>query len=237
MAAEPGTEPVADARQAVVDARTAVEKELDDLGLATRAAFDIPAKIRRNPVRTVGVGAGAAFLLLGGPKRVLKQVEHRVFPKRRYRKLTPDEIDRAIDRLGEDDRENARAHIERDFASYLEKTHPREQPNARKSLWGTYDTLMGIVGTAAARELVKRFIDVPPEARQGGRRGGRQGCGRRGQGGDRRRKAARAKEKAPTARGRRYAARQDPQSLPASGLAGPAARRPGLERQLERGCR
>ena len=164
MAAEPGTEPVADARQAVVDARTAVEKELDDLGLATRAAFDIPAKIRRNPVRTVGVGAGAAFLLLGGPKRVLKQVEHRVFPKRRYRKLTPDEIDRVIDRLGEDDRENARAHIERDFASYLEKTHPREQPNARKSLWGTYDTLMGIVGTAAARELVKRFIDVPPEA-------------------------------------------------------------------------
>ena len=45
MAAEPGPESVADARQAVVDARLAVEKELDDLGLATQAAFDIPAKI------------------------------------------------------------------------------------------------------------------------------------------------------------------------------------------------
>ena len=166
MAAEPGSEQVAAARQAVVDARLAVEKELDDLGLATQAAFDIPAKIRRNPVRTVGIGAGAAFLLLGGPRRVLKQVEHRVLPKRRYRKLTPAEIDRAIDRLGEEDRENQRAHIERDFAAYLEKTHPREQPNARRSFWGTYDTLMAIVGTAAARELVKRFLEVPQEARK-----------------------------------------------------------------------
>jgi hypothetical protein len=165
MAAEPGTESVADARQAVVDARKAVEKELDDLGLAAKAAVDIPAKIRRNPVRTVGLGAGAAFLLLGGPKRVLKQVEHRVFPKRRYRKLTPAEVDRAIDRLGDEDQERVRAHIERDFASYLEKSHPKEEPNARRSFWGTYDTLMAIVGTAAARELVKRFIEVPQDAR------------------------------------------------------------------------
>jgi len=168
MAAEPGPESVADARQAVVDARLAVEKELDDLGLATRAALDIPAKIRRNPVRTVGVGAGAAFLLLGGPKRMLKQVEQRVFPKRRYRRLTPAEIDRAVDRLGEEDREAARAHLERDFASYLEKEHAKEQPNARRSFWGTYDTVMAIVGAAAARELVKRFLEVPQEARQEG---------------------------------------------------------------------
>jgi len=166
MAAEPSTESVADARQAVADARLVVEQELDDLGLAAKAAVDIPAKIRRNPVRTVGIGAGAAFLLLGGPKRVLKQVEQRVLPKRRYRRLTPAEIDRAIDRLGEEDREAARAHVERDFASYLEKNHPKEQPNARKSFWGTYDTLMAIVGTAAARELVKRFLEVPQEARQ-----------------------------------------------------------------------
>jgi hypothetical protein len=76
----------------------------------------------------VGIGAGAAFLLLGGPRRVLKQVEHRVLPKRRYRKLTPAEIDRAIDRLGEEDRENQRAHIERDFAAYLERRTPGSSP-------------------------------------------------------------------------------------------------------------
>jgi hypothetical protein len=166
MAEQPVPESVAKARQAVVDARKDVEKQLDDLGLATRAALDIPAKVRRNPVRTVGVGAGAAFLLLGGPKRVMKRVEQQLFPKRRYRRLTPTEIDRAVDRLGEEDQEATRAHLERDFATYLEKEHPKEQPNARRSFWGTYDTVVGIVGAAAARELVKRFISVPQEARK-----------------------------------------------------------------------
>jgi hypothetical protein len=166
MAAEPVAQSVAEARQAVVDARKDVEKQLDDLGSATRAALDIPAKVRRNPVRTVGVGAGAAFLLLGGPKRLMKRAEQRLFPRRRYRRLTPVEIDRAVDRLGEEDQAATRAHLERDFASYLEKTHPKEQPNARRSFWGTYDTIVGIVGAAAARELVKRFIEVPQEARK-----------------------------------------------------------------------
>lgn len=166
MAAEPGRKSVADARQEVVEARRAVESELDDLGLAVRGALDIPAKIRSNPVRTIGIGASAAFLLLGGPKRVAKRVESKVFPKRRERRLVPKEIDRAVDRLGEEDRDAARAHLERDFASYLEKTHPKEQPNARRSFWGTYDTFVAIVGAAAARELVKRFIEVPQEARK-----------------------------------------------------------------------
>jgi hypothetical protein len=166
MAGEPGPKSVADARQEVIDARRAVESELDDFGPAVRGALDIPAKVRRNPVRTVGIGAGAAFLLLGGPKRVLKQVERRVFPKRRERRLLPQEVDRAVDRLGEEDREAVRAHLERDFASYLEKTHPKEQPNARRSFWGTYDTVVAVVGAAAARELVKRFIEVPKEVRQ-----------------------------------------------------------------------
>jgi hypothetical protein len=166
MAGKPVAQSVAKARQEVVDARRGVESELDDLGLAVRGALDIPAKVRRNPVRTVGVGAGAAFLLLGGPKRVAKRVEQRLFPKRRERRLLPHEVDRAVDRLGEEDREATRAHIERDFASYLERTHPKEQPNARRSFWGTYDTVVGIVGAAAARELVKRFVEVPKEVRQ-----------------------------------------------------------------------
>jgi hypothetical protein len=166
MASGAGPKSVADARQEVIDARLAVESELDDFGLAVRGALDIPAKVRSNPVRTVGVGAGAAFLLLGGPKRVLKRVESTLFPRRRYRRLTPKEIDRAVDRLGEEEAEAARAHLERDFASYLEKEHTKEQPSARRSFWGTYDTVAAIVGAAAARELVKRFIAVPQEARK-----------------------------------------------------------------------
>ena len=56
-----------------------------------------------------------------------------------------------------------RAHLERDFASYIQRQHPTEPVNARTSLWKTYDLLVGIVGAAAARELVKRLFEVPQE--------------------------------------------------------------------------
>ncbi len=62
----------ADARQQVADARRATEAELDTLGKSARAAVDFPAKIKRHPVETVGVLGGAAFMILGGPKRVAK---------------------------------------------------------------------------------------------------------------------------------------------------------------------
>ena len=166
MAAEPGTESVADARQAVVDARRPSRRNSTTWAWLPRLRWTSRPKSGVTPcARSVSARAPHSCCW-AGPRRALKQVEQRVFPKRRYRKLTPAEIDRAIDRLGDEDQERVRAHIERDFASYLEKSHPKEQPNARRSFWGTYDTLMAIVGTAAARELVKRFIDVPQDARK-----------------------------------------------------------------------
>jgi hypothetical protein len=156
-------DPVAAARQEVVNARRAAEAELDEMGGAVRAAVDIPTKIKRDPVRYGALGAGAVFLGLNGPKRVLKMVEKRFFPRRHVRQLTPNEVERAIAHLPEHDREEVRGHLERDFAAYLRREHPKHEPNARRSLWGTYDTLMGIVGVAAARELAKRFIDAPAD--------------------------------------------------------------------------
>lgn len=157
---------VAEARQEVELARRAIESELDDLGASARAAVDIPAKIRRNPVRTVGLGAGAAFLLLGGPRRVMKAAEGRLFPRRRPKRLLPKDIDKTVDRLGVEDPEAVKAHLERDFAAYLQREHARDEPNARQSLWRTYDLLLGSVGAVATRELVKRFFDVPQGQRK-----------------------------------------------------------------------
>ena len=157
----------AEARQQVGAARRAAERELDALGSSTRAALDIPAKVRRHPVETVGAASGAAFLLLGGPRRVAKTVERRFFPQRadRPKTLLPKDVDRSLKHLPAEDRENVRAHLERDFASYLQKEHTKEPPNARQSVWRTYDLLIGIVGAAAARELVKKLFQVPAEAR------------------------------------------------------------------------
>ncbi len=154
-----------DARQQVVDARRAVDTELDRLGPTTRAALDIPAKVRRHPLQTVGVAGGAAFLIVGGPRRVLKGLERRFLPERANRppSLLPKDVDKTIKQLPREDREQVRAHLERDFASYLQKEHPKEQPDARQSFWKTYDILLSSVGARAGKELTKRLFEMPKE--------------------------------------------------------------------------
>ena len=157
----------AQARQELVEARRKAAAELDALGSSTRAALDIPAKIRRHPVETVGVLGGTAFLVLGGPKRLARAAERRFFPERANRPptLLPKDVDKTLKRLPEEDREQVRAHLERDFAAYLKKEHVADPPTARHSFWKTYDLLLGVVGGAATRELVKRALAVPAEAR------------------------------------------------------------------------
>ena len=155
-----------EARRQVERSRKGVEAELDNLATAARASVDIPAKVRRNPVGTAGVATGAAFLLLGGPRRVAKGIEKRVFPKRYSRppKVLPKNVEAALDRLPEEDRDLVRGHLERDFLAYLKREHAKDPANARTSAWKTYDLILGTVGARAARELVKRLFDVPDDA-------------------------------------------------------------------------
>ncbi len=158
---------VAEALAGVKAARESVATELDGMNASVRGALDIPAKVRNNPVPTLGAAGGAAFLLLGGPRRVAQSVERHLFPKRYNAppKVLPRDIEKSIDRLPEEDREQVRAHLERDFAAYLRDEHPKDPPNARNSAWKTYDMMLGIVGAAAARELVKKLFAVPKEVR------------------------------------------------------------------------
>ncbi|HWH37311.1 MAG TPA: hypothetical protein VNT28_05990 [Candidatus Limnocylindrales bacterium] len=164
-------ESVAAARQEVANSRLAAEAELDEIADAARAAVDIPSKLRREPLKYGGLGAGAVFLAIGGPKRLFKAVEKRAFPKRHVRSLTPKEVERSIEHLPEEDRAEVRAHLDRDFAAYLRREHPKHEPNARRSLWGTYDTAMAIIGAAAARELARRFFAPPGDRRVQPRKG------------------------------------------------------------------
>jgi hypothetical protein len=153
-----------EARQEVIHARRALAAEVDDLGTATRAALDIPAKVRRNPLRTAGIAGGAAFLAVGGPKRVLKAVERRVAPTRRQRleSILPKDIARTVDRIG-GNAEAVRGQLERDFRDYLDRRHPEDTPNARRSLWRTYDIMVGSLGTLAARQLAKKLFEAPSD--------------------------------------------------------------------------
>jgi hypothetical protein len=154
---------VALAHAQLLAARTAFGEELDGLTASTQAALDIPAKIRRNPVKTAALAGGAGFLLLGGPKKVLK-LAGRALPTRPrdpYAGLLPHEVEAILKdtQVGRDPR--VRMALEKDFAEYLRRKGKVEPlPNARASLWRTYDALVGPLGTVGARMLVERLFQA-----------------------------------------------------------------------------
>jgi hypothetical protein len=58
--------------------RTRVRGTAERLETATRRSLDVRAVIGRNPGRTIGLAAGAAFILLGGPRRTVRAVKRAV---------------------------------------------------------------------------------------------------------------------------------------------------------------
>jgi hypothetical protein len=156
----PATPEVARARKELLEARRALGHELDELAVSTRASMDIPAKIRRDPVKAAALAGGAGFLVLGGPKRVLRAAGRLVPGRDRdpYRGLLPDEIEKVLRDTGVARDPRVRRAIENDFAEYLRHKGKQPPPSARTSLWRTYDSLVGPLGAAGARALVERLF-------------------------------------------------------------------------------
>ncbi len=139
------------ARAEVLAAREALDEELVRLEASVRAAVDIPAKIRRSPVKAAGLAGGAAFVVLGGPRRVLRGARHAVFgrPAPLPESMLPDEIDASLRKLGEDG-DKVRGLLEHEFASFLEHTEPaRKGRNLRGAAT--------VVTIAFIRPLVLRY--------------------------------------------------------------------------------
>ena len=163
-----------EARQAIAEARRNLARETDELAATTRSSLDIPAKVRRNPVRTVGLGVGAVFLALNGPTRTARAVARRL--RRRPpapRRLLPEEIERAVDGLGKD-APAMKARLEREFGKYLEKKKkdPAYEPTLGRSLLGAFDAVSKPLGALAAKRLGEEFFaprrDRPPDAAEAG---------------------------------------------------------------------
>jgi hypothetical protein len=110
------------ARDRVLEARASLGEELEVLEASARAAVDIPAKIKRNPAKTAAVAGGAAFLVLGGPKRLFRAGRRAVTgePEPLPPSMLPKEIDKALRALG-DDGKKVRGALERDFAAYAKQ--------------------------------------------------------------------------------------------------------------------
>ena len=152
---------VAHAHQELLAARRAFASEADGLTTSTKASLDVPARIRKDPLKAVALAGGAGFLILGGPRKVLRGVG-RALPKRKrdpYAGLLPDEVEKVLRDTGVASDPRVREALDHDFAEYLRRKGRTDvQPNARASLWRTYDVVVGPLGTVGARMLVEKLM-------------------------------------------------------------------------------
>jgi hypothetical protein len=144
------------ARARVLAARGDLEDEIARLEAAGRSAVDIPAKVRREPAKTAGLAAGAAFLVAGGPKRAFRRVRRAIqgpeadMPK----SMLPKEVDRELKKLGRDG-EKVRGTIEREFARYLDE-HRQERES--RDLGAVAALLLSQVAKPLTQRAAQRFV-------------------------------------------------------------------------------
>jgi hypothetical protein len=119
------------ARDRVIVARADLEAELIGLEAAFRDAVDIPAKIKRSPVKVAAVLGGAGFVALKGPQRIFRVAKRTITgaPKPLPDAMLPDDIEKTLRLLG-DDGDKVRGALERDFAGYVQRKS-KERNNAR----------------------------------------------------------------------------------------------------------
>ena len=164
LAKHPEPTPEVRAAMAQLDAaRVGLSESLDDLSSATQSALDVPAKIRRNPVKTAALVGGTGFLLVGGPRRVARSVGRRIFGRRPdpHAGLLPPEIEKVLKDSGVAKDPDVRRALNKDFAEYLKKKGKYEpEPTAQASFWRTFDRVVGPLGTAGARVMVQRLMEA-----------------------------------------------------------------------------
>ncbi|MGZ8501834.1 MAG: hypothetical protein ACXWW6_03160 [Candidatus Limnocylindrales bacterium] len=129
------------------------------MGTATRDAVDIPARIRRAPAKSAAVASGAAFVVLGGPRRIARRLRRAVRgePAAMPSALLPKEIDKAIRSLGADG-DKVRGAIERSFAGYLAKNGKFIDRSVRGATEEAIATAIRTAGRGVGVQLVKRAL-------------------------------------------------------------------------------
>ena len=148
------------ARTAAVASRGELVEQVARLEAAAREAVDIPAKVRRAPARTAGLAAGAAFIAVGGPKRVLRRLDRAIrgpeagLPK----SMLPDEVERTLKRLGTDG-DKVRGTLEREFAAYLDsKAEERRSRDLGATVASLAGSVLGPVTKRLGRQLAEELF-------------------------------------------------------------------------------
>jgi hypothetical protein len=172
-------ETIAETRVEIAAQRAEMEATANRL----RDALDLGRRIRENPGVVIGVGAAAAFLIAGGPRRLARHLRRRVAPnaaEQAYDALPPtmqawvstlageagpkaaavrDELVEELKRWRRDPIKDKKARKE------LAKQMVEGPPGPGRAAWNAAETALGLVAAALARKAIQRFLTDEPAAR------------------------------------------------------------------------
>jgi hypothetical protein len=171
-----GEDALAETRLAISAQRTELERTADQL----REALDVRKRFAENPALFVGVGAGAVFLLAGGPGRAARFVWRRLFktdPEKAYDSLPKpmqawvDHMAGAVGPKASEAREvlshellrwrhDPRRHGK--ISKKLAKQVAEGPPGPQRAAWNAFEAFAAIVTAALARKAVERFLSGEP---------------------------------------------------------------------------
>ena len=169
-------EKLAATRLAIASQKSELERTSDQL----RDTLDLKKRFKENPAMLVGLGAGALFLLAGGPVRVAKLVRRRVFrsdPEKAYDALPKpmqswvDHMAGAVGPRAAEAREtlseellrwrhNPRKHGK--ISKKLAKQVAEGPPGPQRAAWNAFEAGAAILTAALARKVVERFLSGEP---------------------------------------------------------------------------
>jgi hypothetical protein len=171
-----GEDALAETRLAISAQRTELERTADQL----REALDVRKRFAENPALFVGVGAGAVFLLAGGPGRAARFVRRRLFktdPEKAYDSLPKpmqawvDHMAGAVGPKASEAREvlshellrwrhDPRRHGK--ISKKLAKQVAEGPPGPQRAAWNAFEAFAAIITAALARKAVERFLSGEP---------------------------------------------------------------------------
>jgi hypothetical protein len=156
------------ARTRVELTRVEVLDEIARLEAVTRSSLDIGSRVREDPLRAVAITGLAAFLVLGGPFRVVRFIRRRIrqliygrppeFPP----SMLPDEVERTLRKMGAEG-DTARGTLERDFARYLAERGSFTKPGASQATGQLLSSLLGPAARLAGLRLARSMATANPK--------------------------------------------------------------------------
>jgi hypothetical protein len=171
-----GEDALAETRLAISAQRTELERTADQL----REALDLRKRFSENPALFVGLGAGAVFLLAGGPVRVARTIRRRLFrtdPEKAYDSLPKpmqawvDHMAGAVGPKASEAREALSQELLRwrhdprrhgKISKKLAKQVAEGPPGPQRAAWNAFEAFAAIITAALARKAVERFLSGEP---------------------------------------------------------------------------